>query len=152
MNDKWLDRFMGLAFEIASWTTCLRRGCGAILVKDKHIIATGYNGAPQGCLECSNIGECIREENHIPSGERQELCRATHAEQNAICQAAKFGISTDGATMFINTQPCAICAKMMINAGIKEVYYCGDYPDALALELLAEAGVFVQKRSGKDEE
>jgi dCMP deaminase len=138
---KWDERFLDLAEYIAKWSTCKRRQCGAVIVKDKHILSTGYNGAPSGCKECINGRTCKRQELNIPSGQQTDICVATHAEQNAIIQAAKFGVSIDEASMYMTTQPCVTCAKMIINAGIKEIYYRGDYPDALALELLREAEV-----------
>jgi dCMP deaminase len=115
---------------------------GALLVKDKYIVSTGYNGAPSGSPHCEDIG-CLRQQLNIPSGERHELCRAVHAEQNAITQAAFFGASTNGSTMYVTCQPCVICAKMMINAGIKKVVYIEGYDDTLSLDMLEEAGVEV---------
>ncbi len=145
ISSKWDKRFMDVAYQIAAWSTCLRRQCGAVIVRDKRIIATGYNGAPAGVFECSSGRVCLREKIQVPSGERQELCIATHAEQNAIVQAAKFGISVEGATMYATNHPCSLCAKLIINAGIKDVYYVGDYNDELAKELLKEAKVFIHK-------
>ncbi len=118
----------------------LRRHVGAIIVKDTRILATGYNGAPAGCRHCVDIG-CLREERGIPSGERHELCRALHAEQNAIVQAAQHGVSIDGGTIYVTAQPCVICSKLIINAGIKRVVYSGEYPDELSKQLLNEANV-----------
>jgi dCMP deaminase len=115
---------------------------GSLLVKDKYIVSTGYNGAPSGSPHCEDIG-CLRQQLNIPSGERHELCRAVHAEQNAITQAAFFGASTNGSTMYVTCQPCVICAKMMINAGIKKVVYIEGYDDTLSLDMLEEAGVEV---------
>mgnify|MGYP000989622435 FL=1 len=128
-------------------STCLRRQVGALIVKDKRILATGYNGAPTGCKHCDEVG-CIREELGIPSGQRHEICRAAHAEQNAIVQAAYSGTSVNGSTMYVTTQPCVLCAKLIINAGIKKIIFKGDYPDSLAMELLQEAGVRVVKYEG----
>ena len=139
----WNTRFLDTADYYATWSTCKRRKCGALIVRDHRIIATGYNGAPSGCLECTNGRPCKREELQIPSGQRAEICVAVHAEQNALCHAAKYGVSTDGAIMYITTQPCVICAKMIINAGISEIHYRGGYPDPLALELLEEAKIKV---------
>lgn len=125
---------------VAKRSTCLRRQVGAIIVKDKRIITTGYNGAPTGIVHCSEAG-CLREKLQIPSGQRHELCRGIHAEQNAIIQAAIWGVSIKGATLYCTTQPCILCAKMLINAGIKRIVYEGEYPDELAKSLLEEAGV-----------
>jgi len=133
---------MELALVVAKRSTCLRQKVGAIIVKDKRILATGYNGAPSGMAHCLDIG-CLREKMKIPSGERQELCRGLHAEQNAIIQAAKFGISIEGATMYTTHCPCITCAKMIINAGINKVVYGKEYADKRGLELLKEAGIEV---------
>lgn len=140
----WTDYFMEIAHVVKKRSTCLSRQVGAIIVKDNHIVTTGYNGAPSGMEHCLSKG-CIRKQMEIPSGQRHELCRAVHAEQNAIIQAAKIGLSVYGATLYCTTAPCAICAKMIINAGIKTVVYEGDYPDALAMEYLNEAGVEVER-------
>jgi dCMP deaminase len=129
---------------IKSRSTCLRRQVGALIAKDKRILATGYNGAPIGCSHCEEVG-CLREKYKIPSGQRHELCRAIHAEQNAIVQAAYSGVSVKGATMYVTNQPCVLCAKMIINAGIEKIVFNGDYPDELAMELLKEASVRVIK-------
>ena len=136
----WDEYFLEIIQLIKQRSTCIRRQVGAIIVKDKRILATGYNGAPTGCSHCLDIG-CLREELGIPSGERHELCRAVHAEQNAIAQAAQYGISVAGATLYVTHQPCTMCAKIVINAGIKRIIYSGDYPDKLSLELLNEAGI-----------
>lgn len=125
---------------VKSRSTCLRRQVGALIVKDRRILSTGYNGAPMGCKHCSEIG-CLREKLNIPSGQRHELCRAIHAEQNAIVQAAYSGTSIDGGTLYVTHQPCVLCAKMAINAGIKKIIYRGAYPDELSMQLLNEAGV-----------
>ncbi|MBV5343859.1 cytidine/deoxycytidylate deaminase family protein [bacterium] len=125
----------------AKRATCMRRNVGAGIVQDKHIIATGYNGAPKGIPHCEEIGGCLREKMNIPSGERHELCRALHAEQNAIIQAATLAQSIEGASIYITNQPCVICAKMIINAGIKRIVVKEGYPDKLAIDLLAEAGL-----------
>ena len=129
---------------VAKRSTCLRRQVGALIVKDKRILATGYNGAPAGLKHCEEVG-CIRKETQVPSGQRHELCRGLHAEQNAIIQAAYHGISIKGATLYCTTSPCVICAKMIINAGIKEVIYEEGYDDPLAMELLKEAGIKVER-------
>ena len=129
---------------IKSRSTCLRRQVGALIVKDKRILATGYNGAPMGCKHCEELG-CLREELKVPSGERHELCRAIHAEQNAIVQAAYSGTSVNNGTLYVTNQPCVLCAKMAINSGIKKIVYKGDYPDKLAVDLLKDAGVRIVK-------
>jgi len=125
---------------VAKRSTCLRRHVGAIIVRDRRILATGYNGAPRGLPHCSEIG-CLREKMGIPSGERQELCRGLHAEQNAIIQSALFGVSIDNSQIYTVTQPCITCAKMIINAGIKRIVFDEGYPDPLAEQMLEEAGV-----------
>jgi dCMP deaminase len=144
MRPSWDEYFMEIVELIKSRSTCIRRQVGALVVKDKRILATGYNGAPSGCRHCSEIG-CLREELKIPSGQRHELCRAIHAEQNAIVQAAYSGTSVKGGTLYVTHQPCVLCAKMAINAGIKKIVFRGDYPDELAMELLQEASVRVIK-------
>ena len=125
---------------VAKRSTCLRRHVGAVLVKDKMILATGYNGAPKGLPHCLDIG-CLREELGVPSGERHELCRGLHAEQNAIIQAAYHGVSIQGATLYCTNHPCIICTKMLINAGIVKVIYEAGYPDELSGGMLEEAGI-----------
>jgi dCMP deaminase len=137
----WDEYFMEMAMLTARRSTCMRRNVGAVIVQDKHIIATGYNGAPKGIPHCEEIGGCLREKMNIPSGERHELCRALHAEQNAIIQAATLAQSIEGASIYITNQPCVICAKMIINAGIKRIVVREGYPDKLAVDLLAEAGL-----------
>lgn len=137
----WDEYFMEMALLTAKRSTCLRRNVGAVIVQEKHIIATGYNGAPKSIPHCEEIGGCIREQQKVPSGERHELCRALHAEQNAIIQAATLAQSIEGATIYITHQPCVICAKMIINAGIKRIVVREGYPDQLAVDLLAEAGL-----------
>lgn len=136
----WDEYFMAMAELTATRSTCLRRHVGAVIVKDKHVIATGYNGAPRGLDHCAELGGCLREKLGIPSGERQELCRAVHAEQNAIIQAATLGQSVEGASIYITHQPCVTCAKMIINAGIDKVIVKEGYPDKMALDMLEEAG------------
>ena len=121
------------------------RSIGAVIVKDKRIMTTGYNGAPAGLKTCRERGECMRRRLNIPSGTRAELCYAIHAEQNAIIQAAKLGISIDGATLYCTHQPCSVCAKMIINAGIRRVIYQEGYPDPFSLEIFAEAGVLLEQ-------
>ncbi|MDR1953595.1 MAG: cytidine/deoxycytidylate deaminase family protein [Clostridiales Family XIII bacterium] len=137
----WDEYFIGIARLTAERATCLRRKVGAVIVQDKQIVATGYNGAPKGIAHCEEKGGCLREKLEVPSGERHELCRALHAEQNAIIQAATLGQSIEGATMYITHQPCVICAKMIINAGIRKIIVAEGYPDEFAVEILAEAGL-----------
>lgn len=140
MRPDWDDYFMEMAEVVKNRSTCLRRKVGAVIVKDKRILATGYNGAPSGTPHCLDIG-CYRQENNIPSGERAELCRGTHAEQNAIIQAAYHGVSIKDSTLYVTLQPCVLCAKMAINAGIKKICFKGNYPDELSLKILKEAGI-----------
>lgn len=136
----WDEYFMKIAHLVAERSTCMRRRVGAIIVKDKRIVSTGYNGAPKGLRHCLEVG-CLRERMGIPSGERQELCRGAHAEQNAIIQAASSGGSTEGATMYCTTAPCSTCSKMIINAGIRRLVLGERYPDSLGEALVAEAGI-----------
>ena len=136
----WDTYFMNITTLVAQRSTCTRRAVGAIIVKDKRILSTGYNGAPTGIRHCLEVG-CLRESLQVPSGERHELCRGIHAEQNAIIQAAYHGVSVNNAVLYCTNQPCAICAKMIINAGIKKIYYQSGYTDALAQEMLTEAGI-----------
>ena len=140
----WDEYFMQMAELTAQRSTCLRRQVGAIIVKEKHIIATGYNGAPKGLPHCEELGGCLREKLEIPSGERHELCRALHAEQNAIIQAATLRQSIEGATIYITHQPCIICAKMIINAGISRIVIRRGYPDEMSRGMLREAGLKVE--------
>ncbi|MFH1503773.1 MAG: cytidine/deoxycytidylate deaminase family protein [Candidatus Omnitrophota bacterium] len=139
----WDEYFMKAAFLVSERSSCLRRKVGAVLVKDQQILATGYNGAPRGITHCDETG-CLRQELNIPSGQRHEICRGLHAEQNVILQAACHGASTKGSIIYITNTPCSICAKMIINAGIKEVIVCSDYPDKMAGELLEQAGIKVR--------
>lgn len=134
----WDEYFMQMAQVVASRSTCLRRQVGAVIVKDKQILSTGYNGSPTGLSHCAEKG-CLREKLGIPSGERTEICRAVHAEQNALVQAAKHGVAIEGADIYTTVQPCVLCTKLLINAGIKRVFYQIPYPDQLALEMAAEA-------------
>lgn len=136
----WQEYFMKIAFLVAERSTCTRRKVGAIAVKDKHILATGYNGVPSNVSHCDVKG-CLRTQLNIPSGERHEICRGIHAEQNVIIQAATHGTSLAGSEIFCTTQPCLICTKMLINCGIKRIYHAEAYPDILALEMLKEAQV-----------
>ncbi len=135
---------MDITHLVAKRSTCLRRQVGAILVKDKKILATGYNGAPSGLDHCLDIG-CLRERLGIPSGERHELCRGLHAEQNAIIQAAYHGVEIRGSTLYCTNHPCIICSKMIINAGIKRIVYEDGYADELAREMLKESKIKVEK-------
>jgi len=136
----WDEYFMAIAEMVASRSTCLRRHVGAILVKDKRILATGYNGAPAGLKHCEETG-CLREDASVPSGMRHELCRGLHAEQNAIIQAACSGTRIGGSTLYCTNKPCIICTKMLINAGIRHLFYKEGYDDALADRMLADAGI-----------
>ena len=141
----WDEYFATITRQVASRSTCLRRKVGAVIVKDKRILATGYNGAPRGVKSSLEIGKCLREELGIPSGERHEICRGLHAEQNAIIQAAYYGIPIKDSVIYSTHQPCVLCAKMIINAGIRKIYYFEEYPDKLAVDLLGEAGVELVK-------
>lgn len=136
----WDQYFMDITRLVATRSTCMRRQVGAILVKDRNILATGYNGVPSGISHCDATG-CLRERLRIPSGERHELCRGLHAEQNAIVQAARHGINIDGATLYCTTMPCIICTKMIINAGIRAIVYGEGYADELAREMITESGI-----------
>jgi len=140
----WDHYFMRIAQLVARRSTCIRRKVGAVIVRDKHILTTGYNGAPKGLPHCTEIG-CLREKLGIPSGERVEICRGVHAEQNALVQAARFGISLEGGVLYCTTQPCVTCAKLLINAGIERIIYLEGYADKLGNRMLAEAGVELEK-------
>lgn len=140
----WDEYFLEMAHLVAKRATCLRRKVGAVLVKEKRILATGYNGAPSGLSHCLSIG-CLRDKLNIPSGERHELCRALHAEQNALIQASLHGISVKESTLYATNQPCVICAKMLINAGIKEIVIADGYPDKMAMEFLKQAKIKVRR-------
>ena len=141
--EKWDKRFMEMAELVSTWSSCAREGrnVGAIITKDKRILTTGYNGAPSGIFNCRDKGECLRDKLDIKSGTRQELCYAVHAEQNAIIQAAKLGVSVDGATLYCTHQPCTICTKMIINSGINRIVYKYPYPDEFAMQLIKESGI-----------
>jgi len=144
----WDDYFMQICHVVATRSTCLRRKVGALLVRDRRILATGYNGPPKGLAHCEELGGCYREKLGIPSGQRVELCRASHAEQNAIIQAAVHGVALDGdITCYCTTQPCVVCAKMLINANVTRIVYEGEYPDELALQIMQEAGVELCRRT-----
>ncbi len=136
--------FAEIADLVSSRSTCLRNQVGAVLVKDGQILSTGYNGAPRGLPHCSEVG-CLRERLGVPPGERHELCRGLHAEQNAIIQAAYHGVSVRGAILYCTTRPCSICTKMLINAGIEEIIYIEEYDDKLAAELVKEAGLKIRR-------
>ena len=136
----WEAYFMDITFLVARRSTCLRRAVGAVVVKDKRILSTGYNGAPTGVKHCFETG-CLREKLNIASGKNHELCRGIHAEQNAIIQAAYHGVAIKGASLFCTNLPCSICAKMIINAGIKKIWYKDSYNDKMAKEMLKEAGI-----------
>ena len=151
MRPSWDTYFIEITKIVATRSTCLRRQVGAVIVKDNHIITTGYNGAPKGMAHCVDLGGCMREKLNIPSGTRQELCRATHAEQNAIIQAAVLGVSIDGGTCYVTDSPCSLCAKMLINAGIKRVVFIGKYPDELAMDFFHEAGVLLHQYDKGDD-
>jgi len=135
---------MEMAHVVAKRSTCLRRKVGAILVKEKHILSTGYNGAPKGLKHCSETG-CLRENLNIPSGERHELCRGLHAEQNAVIQAAVFGVSIKGSVLYCTNTPCVVCVKMLINAGVTEIIYAGEYPDNLAKLMMEESTLKIKR-------
>lgn len=140
---KWDHRFMEMTDTISGWASCYQknRKMGAVIVRDKRILTTGYNGAPQGIKPCVERGECLRRKLGIPSGTRAEVCYAVHAEQNALIQAARMGVSVYSATMYVTYSPCIICARLLINAGIVRVIYRYDYPDEFSREILKEAGV-----------
>jgi len=144
MRPSWDEYFMRMAYLVSTRSTCTRRKVGAVIVKDKRILATGYNGPPKGLAHCDVTG-CIREELNVPSGERHELCRGLHAEQNAIIQAAVHGVSIRDATIYVTNHPCVVCAKMLINAEIREIVYAEGYPDELAQLMLLESNIKVRK-------
>ena len=140
----WDDYFMRIAQDVSLRAICVKRKVGALIVKDNCILSTGYNGAPKGFSHCSEE-TCLRKQMHVPSGQRHELCRGLHAEQNAIIQAAWHGVKIEGATLYCTYQPCVICVKMMINAGIVRLVYAGGYPDELARQMLEESKLQVNK-------
>ncbi|MCL1854826.1 MAG: cytidine/deoxycytidylate deaminase family protein [Clostridia bacterium] len=148
--DKWDFRFIKMARAISEWSSCFNEGrnIGAVIVKDKRIMTTGYNGAPAGIQTCKERGECLRRKQNIPSGTRAEVCYAIHAEQNAILQAAKLGISIEGGTLYCTHQPCSVCAKMIVNVGIQRVVYREGYPDSFSLAFFKEAGVKLERFEG----
>ncbi len=139
----WDNYFMQIATVVATRSTCSRRQVGALLVQNKRILSTGYNGAPSGLSHCLEVG-CLREKLQVPSGERHELCRGLHAEQNAIIQAAVHGVAIKDAVLYCTHYPCSLCAKMLVNAGVRNLVLATNYPDDLAKELFAEAGIEVR--------
>lgn len=150
MRKSWDEYFMDIAYTVATRSTCLRRQIGAVAVSpDNRIIGTGYNGALAGTPHCDVTG-CLREELDIPSGERQEICRAQHAEANVCNIAAKYGISLKDSTMYVTTQPCVTCMKAMVTSGVERIVYDGDYPDEFSLKIAAEAGVELKKMPPRD--
>jgi len=138
------EYFMKIAKIVATRSTCLRRQVGAVIVKNNHILSTGYNGAPKGFKHCDEVG-CLREKLNVPEGQRHELCRGLHAEQNAIIQAAVFGVSIKNAIIYTTHFPCSVCSKMIINAEIKEIVYLEYYPDELSQKILEESNIKVRK-------
>ncbi len=146
----WDQYFLKIAGDVAERSTCRRRQVGAVLVREKRILATGYNGAPRGVPHCLDVG-CLREKLNVPSGQRHELCRGVHAEMNALLQCAFHGVKSGDSTMYSTSVPCSLCSKMIINAGVKRVVYLGEYPDDLGRELLAEAGVELMRAEGADD-
>lgn len=155
MRPSWDEYFLGIALKVAERSVCLRKQVGAVLVRDKHILTTGYNGPPAGMKHCEERGGCLRDQRNIPSGTRLNEDYALHAEANAILQAALHGVSTKDATLYCTHNPCSLCAKLMINAGITRVVSVTQYPHAFASELLEEAGVRQEQQfvtaCGKDE-
>lgn len=145
----WDEYFMEIAEVVRKRSTCLRRKVGAVIVKDKRILATGYNGAPSGITHCAVTG-CLRDKLNVPSGERHELCRGIHAEQNAIVQAAYLGVSISGSTLYCTNQPCILCAKILINANIERIVIKEGYPDQAAADMLAEAGIRIEELGETD--
>jgi dCMP deaminase len=146
----WDIYFMKIASLVATRSTCLRRKVGAIIVREKRILATGYNGAPKGLPHCLDVG-CLREKLNVPRGERHELCRGIHAEQNAIIQAATFGSSIKGASLYTTHFPCSLCIKMILNSSIEQFFYVEGYPDELAKSLAEEGGLEIIQLSEHSE-
>ena len=147
----WDEYFMEMAELTAKRATCSRRQVGAVITRDNRAVATGYNGAPRGLAHCEEEGGCLRQKLGVPSGQRHELCRALHAEQNAIISAASMGNAIEGGTIYITHQPCVICAKMIVNAGIKRIVVREGYPDELSMEILDEAGLKVERLGEKED-
>ena len=143
----WDGRFLDIAKQVGTWSSCIREGrqVGAVITKGHRIMTTGYNGAPSGVMSCRDRKECLRDSKNIPSGSNLEVCYAIHAEQNAIVQAAKLGVSVEGGTLYCTHKPCSLCTKLIINSGIKRVVYDKDYPDEFSLKLFKEAGVEIEK-------
>lgn len=144
MRPSWDTYFMEITGVVAKRATCIRRSVGAILVKERHILASGYNGPPAGLAHCSDVG-CLRDRMGIPSGERHELCRGLHAEMNALIQAAVHGISVEGSTLYVTHHPCSLCAKMLINARVERIVYGDEYSDELTRSILEESGIEMVK-------
>ncbi len=153
MFDKWDKRFMDMAAMVGTWSSCYQpsRQMGAVIVKNKRIVATGYNGAPVGVVPCKERGECMRRRLGIPSGQQGQLCYAIHAEQNAIIQAARMGIAIEGATLYSTHQPCSICMRLIINAGIERLVYANPYPDDFTLTLVQESGIRFEQYQPSEE-
>lgn len=145
----WDEYFMEIADVVAKRSNCVSRKVGAVITVDNQIVSTGYNGAPKGLHHCIDAGGCLRKLNKIESGTRQEVCRAAHAEQNAIISAAVKGVSVKGGTLYTNTYPCSICTRMIINAEIKKIVYDSDYSDPLAKDMLDESGIKVLRLKRK---
>ena len=139
----WDEYFLEIANLVSKRSTCLRRQVGAVIVKDKRILATGYNGAPRNLPHCSETG-CLRDKLKVPPGERHELCRGLHGEQNSLLQASLHGVSVKDSVLYCTNQPCIICAKMLINAGIKEIVIADGYPDKMSMDFFNQAGVVVR--------
>ncbi len=146
----WNEYFMRIAREVSERATCRRRKVGAVMVREKRILTTGYNGVPRGIVHCEERG-CLRDELGVPSGERHELCRGLHGEMNALVQAAVHGVGVEGSTLYCTNRPCSLCAKMLINAGVKRIVIGERYPDKLGEELLKEAGIPVERFDGGNE-
>ena len=146
----WDHYFMEIARVVSKRSTCLRRSVGAVIVKNKQIVATGYNGTPSGLEHCAVTG-CLREQLKVPSGKMHELCRGIHAEQNAVVQAAFHGVSVNGGTLYCTHQPCVVCTKILINAGIKRIVYANTYPDKLAEEMLKASKMEITILDGETE-
>jgi len=148
----WDEYFMEIVYLIARRSTCLRRHVGAVIVKDNQILATGYNGVPTGIPHCDEQGGCLRALMNVPSGQRHELCRGLHAEQNAIIQAAVHGSSIKGGILYCTTMPCIVCTKMIINAGIKKVVYAEGYQDELAREMMEQADIIIRQHATREKQ
>ena len=136
----WDAYFLAMAMIASTRSTCIRRRVGAVIVAEKRILATGYNGSPAGASHCTDIG-CLRQQLGIPSGERHEICRGSHAEMNAVTQAASSGTSINGCEIYITHEPCSICSKLLINSGCRRIVYMNPYPDELSRTLRAEVGL-----------